>query len=154
MERGGVNKHVLCVRRIWLEKVNERRKGNARVRMRKHRFGGGAEITCVPDNSVALRLTSVPLNATHVGNLVLLPQKKPMWMAERLLQRYQEPVLPPQRCGRRGSSVDCQKRTPRSSYNIIEFSYQRRAESRQTIGVLSPLWYWHRPFATRMKSVC
>lgn len=60
-------------------------------------------------------------------------------MAERLLQRYQERVEPPQRCGRRGSSVDCQERTPRSSYNIIEFSYQRRAESQQTIGVLSPL---------------
>lgn len=38
-------------------------------------------------------------------------------MTERLLQRYQEPVVQPRRCGRRGSSVDWQKRTPRSSYN-------------------------------------
>lgn len=84
-------------------------------------LGGGLKLPARQIIALHCRLTSVPLNATHVGNLVLLapspppPSPLPMSMAERLLQRYQEPVVPPPRCGTREPSVDCQRRTPRSS---------------------------------------
>lgn len=38
-----------------------------RVRMRKHKFGGGAEITCAPDNSVALQINFRPFKRDTCG---------------------------------------------------------------------------------------
>ena len=57
------------------------------------------------DNGAALPINFRRLNATHLGNLVHPPPPSPtpphspsppknMSMAERLLQRYQEPLVP------------------------------------------------------------